>query len=153
MSFMIMSYLYGVVLLLILILVNSCYRYWTLTQHIAHHTINGCNLRPGDLLGTGTISGLEPESLGCLLELSWNEQKSLSLKGATRKFLEDGDEVIITGFCKEMNTTLGSALARGRSFLHCLDDVIAKCWMLQFLLSLDLGIAFYMTVPNELLPN
>ncbi|KAF4372625.1 hypothetical protein F8388_027298 [Cannabis sativa] len=114
---------------------NFKHLYWTLTQQIAHHTINGCNLRPGDILGTGTISGPEPDSLGCLLELSWNGQKTISLKGATRKFLEDGDEVIITGFCKfimhyalriemEMNTPLGLAPARGRLFLHCLDDVI-----------------------------
>ncbi|MBA0723930.1 hypothetical protein Golax_004471, partial [Gossypium laxum] len=74
--------------------------YWTLTQQLAHHTINGCNLRPGDLLGTGTISGPEPDSLGCLLELTWNGQKALSLNGTTRKFLEDGDEVIFTGCCK-----------------------------------------------------
>ncbi|KAK1307481.1 hypothetical protein QJS10_CPA10g01907 [Acorus calamus] len=52
--------------------------YWTLTQQVAHHTINGCNLRPGDLLGTGTISGSEDESLGCLLELSWNGKKRYS---------------------------------------------------------------------------
>ncbi|KAF3974029.1 hypothetical protein CMV_002606 [Castanea mollissima] len=73
-------------------------RYWTLTQQLAHHTINGCNLRPGDLLGTGTISGPEPESYGCLLELTWNGQKPLSLNGTTRKFLEDGDEVIFSGY-------------------------------------------------------
>ncbi|KAI3873377.1 hypothetical protein MKW92_031072 [Papaver armeniacum] len=60
---------------------NFNHLYWTLTQQLAHHTINGCNLRPGDLLGTGTISGPEPESYGCLLELSWNGQKPLSLNG------------------------------------------------------------------------
>ncbi|GFY91684.1 fumarylacetoacetase [Actinidia rufa] len=79
---------------------NLKHLYWTLTQQLAHHTINGCNLRPGDLLGTGTISGPEPESYGCLLELTWNGQKLLSLGGTTRKFLEDGDEVIISGFSK-----------------------------------------------------
>ncbi|KAB1204174.1 Fumarylacetoacetase [Morella rubra] len=66
-------------------------RYWTLTQQLAHHTVNGCNLSPGDLLGTGTISGpichhsfliyQEPESHGCLLKLTWNGQKPLSLNG------------------------------------------------------------------------
>nr|DAD23532.1 TPA_asm: hypothetical protein HUJ06_024995 [Nelumbo nucifera] len=79
---------------------NFKHLYWTLTQQLAHHTINGCNLRPGDLLGTGTISGPEPESHGCLLELTWNGQRPLSLNGSTRKFLEDGDEIIITGCCK-----------------------------------------------------
>ncbi|OMO64741.1 hypothetical protein COLO4_31878 [Corchorus olitorius] len=75
--------------------------YWTLTQQLAHHTINGCNLRPGDLLGTGTISGPEPDSLGCLLELTMNGKNPLSLNGGiTRRFLEDGDEVIFSGCCK-----------------------------------------------------
>ncbi|KAL6207203.1 hypothetical protein ACLB2K_024448 [Fragaria x ananassa] len=86
---------------------NFNHLYWTLTQQLAHHTINGCNLRPGDLLGTGTISGPEPESYGCLLELTWNGQKQLSLNGVTRKFLEDGDEVIITGFSKGNGYNVG----------------------------------------------
>ncbi|KAF5742125.1 fumarylacetoacetase [Tripterygium wilfordii] len=79
---------------------NFKHLYWTVTQQLAHHTISGCNLRPGDLLGTGTISGPEPDSYGCLLELTWNGQKPLTLNGTARKFLEDGDEVIFTGFCK-----------------------------------------------------
>ncbi|KAG2684422.1 hypothetical protein I3760_10G076700 [Carya illinoinensis] len=88
--------------------------YWTLTQQLAHHTINGCNLRPGDLLGTGTISGPEPESLGCLLELSWNGQKPLSLNGLPRTFLEDGDEVIFTGFCKGNGYKVGFGTCSGK---------------------------------------
>ncbi|KAF3451807.1 hypothetical protein FNV43_RR07903 [Rhamnella rubrinervis] len=79
---------------------NLKHLYWTLTQQLAQHTINGCNLMPGDVLATGTICGPEPESLGCLLELTWNGQRPLSLNGTTRTFLEDGDEVIITGYCK-----------------------------------------------------
>ncbi|KAJ9548443.1 hypothetical protein OSB04_020986 [Centaurea solstitialis] len=79
---------------------NFNHLYWTLTQQLAHHTINGCNLRPGDLLGTGTISGPESESYGCLLELTWNGTKELSLGKTTRRFLEDGDEVIFSGYCK-----------------------------------------------------
>ncbi|PKA62891.1 fumarylacetoacetase [Apostasia shenzhenica] len=79
---------------------NFKHLYWTITQQLAHHTINGCNLKPGDLLGTGTISGPEKESLGCLLELTWNGQNELSLNGSPQKFLEDGDEVIFTGYCK-----------------------------------------------------
>ncbi|KAG4196992.1 hypothetical protein ERO13_A06G205600v2 [Gossypium hirsutum] len=88
--------------------------YWTLTQQLAHHTINGCNLRPGDLLGTGTISGPEPDSLGCLLELTWNGQKSLLLNGTTRKFLEDGDEVIFTGCCKGDGYNVGFGTCTGK---------------------------------------
>ncbi|KAI3928508.1 hypothetical protein MKW98_024109 [Papaver atlanticum] len=93
---------------------NFNHLYWTLTQQLAHHTINGCNLRPGDLLGTGTISGPEPESYGCLLELSWNGQIPLSLNGTTRKFLEDGDEVTITGFCKGNGFKVGFGTCSGK---------------------------------------
>ncbi|XP_057497953.1 fumarylacetoacetase-like [Actinidia eriantha] len=93
---------------------NLKHLYWTLTQQLAHHTINGCNLRPGDLLGTGTISGPEPESYGCLLELTWNGQKLLSLGGTTRKFLEDGDEVIISGFSKGNGYNVGFGACSGK---------------------------------------
>ncbi|PRQ28492.1 putative fumarylacetoacetase [Rosa chinensis] len=75
-------------------------------------TINGCNLRPGDLLGTGTISGPEPESYGNLLELTWD--KPLSLNDVTRKFLEDGDEVIITGFSKGNGYKVGFGKCSGK---------------------------------------
>ncbi|CAI0440087.1 unnamed protein product [Linum tenue] len=86
---------------------NFNHLYWTITQQLAHHTINGCNLRPGDLLGTGTISGPDPDSYGCLLELTWNGQKPLPLNSnTTRKFLEDGDEVTITGCCKVSTAAL-----------------------------------------------
>ncbi|XP_073026931.1 fumarylacetoacetase-like [Primulina eburnea] len=88
--------------------------YWTITQQLAHHTINGCNLRPGDIFGTGTISGPEPESYGCLLELTWNGQKPLSLGGATRTFFEDGDEVIFTGCCKGEGYTVGFGMCSGK---------------------------------------
>ncbi|OVA10068.1 Fumarylacetoacetase [Macleaya cordata] len=93
---------------------NFNHLYWTLTQQLAHHTINGCNLRPGDLLGTGTISGPEPESMGCLLELTWNGKKPLSLNGSTRKFLEDGDEVVITGYCKGNGYKVGFGTCSGK---------------------------------------
>lgn len=88
--------------------------YWTLTQQLAHHTINGCNLRPGDLFGTGTISGPEQESYGCLLELTWNGQKPLSLNGTARKFLEDGDEVTFTGICKGDGYNVGFGTCTGK---------------------------------------
>lgn len=93
---------------------NFNHLYWSLAQQVAHHTINGCNLRPGDLLGTGTISGPDPESLGCLLELTWNGQKSLSLNGSVRKFLEDGDEVTFTACCKGNGYNVGFGTCFGK---------------------------------------
>ncbi|THG11735.1 hypothetical protein TEA_003914 [Camellia sinensis var. sinensis] len=93
---------------------NFKHLYWTLTQQLAHHTINGCNLRPGDLLGTGTISGPEQESYGCLLELTWNGQNQLSLGGTNRKFLEDGDEVIFTGCSKGNGYNVGFGTCSGK---------------------------------------
>jgi fumarylacetoacetase len=75
--------------------------YWTVAQMFTHHTSNGCNLRPGDLFATGTISGPTRESRGCLLELTWRGAEPVELpSGETRKFLEDGDEVVMRGYCE-----------------------------------------------------
>lgn len=75
--------------------------YWTPAQLIAHHTSNGCPLRPGDLLGSGTVSGPEKDSRGCLLELTWRGTEPVRLpSGEERRFLEDGDEVILRGSCE-----------------------------------------------------
>ena len=75
--------------------------YWTPAQLIAHHTSNGCNLLPGDLLATGTVSGPANESAGCLLELTVGGKQPIALpNGETRSSLEDGDEVILRGFCR-----------------------------------------------------
>jgi fumarylacetoacetase len=75
--------------------------YWTVAQLVAHHTANGCNLMPGDLLASGTISGPSKEARGCLLELTWRGTEPLELPGGeTRKFLENGDEVILRGYCE-----------------------------------------------------
>ena len=75
--------------------------YWTVAQLLTHHASNGCNLRPGDLLGSGTVSGAEPESRGCLLERTWRGSDPLQLPGGeTRRFLEDGDEVAMRGRCE-----------------------------------------------------
>jgi fumarylacetoacetase len=75
--------------------------YWTLTQMVAHQTSNGCPIRPGDLFGTGTVSGPEDINRGCLLELTCNGRQPLSLpSGATRTYLADGDEVILRGYCE-----------------------------------------------------
>jgi fumarylacetoacetase len=74
--------------------------YWTLAQMIAHHSSNGCNLRPGDLVASGTVSGPAPEARGCLLERTWRGSEPLALPGGeTRRFLEDGDEVVLHGRC------------------------------------------------------
>lgn len=90
--------------------------YWTFAQMVAHHTSNGCNLRPGDLLASGTVSGEEPESRGCLLERTWRGTSPLSLPtGETRTFLADGDEVLITGTCaREGFASIGFGDCRGR---------------------------------------
>ena len=75
--------------------------YWTVAQLIAHHTSNGCNLRAGDLLASGTVSGPARESRGCLLELTARGSEPIALPGGEeRRFLEDGDEVIMRGFCE-----------------------------------------------------
>ena len=89
--------------------------YWTLAQMYAHHTSNGCNLRPGDLFASGTISGPTKESRGCLLELTWRGAEPLELpSGETRKFLEDGDEVIMRGHCERPGAArLGFGECRG----------------------------------------
>jgi fumarylacetoacetase len=75
--------------------------YWTIAQLVTHHASNGCNLRPGDLLASGTVSGASPESRGCLLERTWRGTEPLLLpSGESRRFLEDGDEVVIRGWCE-----------------------------------------------------
>jgi fumarylacetoacetase len=73
--------------------------YWSISQQLAHHTVGGCNLRPGDLLASGTISGPEEKSRGCMLELTWRGANPLRLStGESRKWLEDGDTLSITGW-------------------------------------------------------
>jgi fumarylacetoacetase len=80
---------------------NFKHLYWSLRQQLAHHTVNGCPLRPGDLLASGTISGPTPDSFGSMLELTWRGTKPLTLSsGETRRFLEDGDRVTMTAWCQ-----------------------------------------------------
>jgi fumarylacetoacetase len=75
--------------------------YWTLAQMVTHHASNGCNLRPGDLLATGTVSGRTPGARGCLLELTRRGAEPITLpSGEVRRFLEDGDEVVLRGVCE-----------------------------------------------------
>jgi fumarylacetoacetase len=89
--------------------------YWTLAQMFTHHTSNGCNMRSGDLFATGTISGPAPDARGCLLELTSRGTEPLRLpSGETRRFLEDGDEVIMRGYCEGPGTVrIGFGECRG----------------------------------------
>ncbi len=89
--------------------------YWTPAQLLAHHTSNGCNLQPGDLLGSGTVSGEAKDARGCLLELTWRGADPVQLpSGETRRFLEDGDEVIMRGACeREGFVRIGFGECRG----------------------------------------
>jgi fumarylacetoacetase len=89
--------------------------YWTLAQMVTHHASNGCNLRPGDLMASGTVSGEAKESRGCLLELTWGGKEPIELpSGETRRFLEDGDEVILRGYCeREGYARIGFGECRG----------------------------------------
>ncbi len=89
--------------------------YWTPAQMLAHHASNGCNLRPGDLFASGTVSGPEKANRGCLLELTWRGAEPLTLPtGETRRFLEDGDEVVMRGWCeREGAVRIGLGECRG----------------------------------------
>ncbi len=94
---------------------NFRHMYWTMRQQLAHHTINGCNMRPGDLLGSGTISGPAPDSYGSLMELTWRGENPLAMpNGETRTFLEDGDQLTITGWCDGENYRVGFGEVTGR---------------------------------------
>jgi fumarylacetoacetase len=89
--------------------------YWSIAQQLAHHTVNGCNLQPGDLLASGTISGPTEESRGCMLELTWRGANPLTLpNGETRKWLEDGDRLTITGWAQGDGYRVGFGEVTGR---------------------------------------
>jgi fumarylacetoacetase len=90
--------------------------YWTIAQLVAHHTINGCNLRAGDLLGTGTQSGPTPEEAGSLLELSVGGSRPIQIgRDESRTYLQDGDEVIFRGWCERPGAVrIGFGEVRGR---------------------------------------
>jgi fumarylacetoacetase len=87
---------------------NFRHMYWTIAQQVAHHTVNGCNLRPGDLLASGTLSGPTPDSLGSMLELAWRGERPLVLpNGEKRASLQDGDRLTITGWCDAADHRIG----------------------------------------------
>ena len=88
--------------------------YWTMAQQLAHHTVSGCNTQVGDLMGSGTVSGPAPDSFGSLLELTWNGQKPLTLAdGVQRTFIQDGDEVTMTGWCQGDGYRVGFGTVAG----------------------------------------
>jgi fumarylacetoacetase len=94
---------------------NFKHLYWDLRQQLAHHTVNGCNLRPGDLLASGTISGPEPGSYGSLLELTWRGTRPLALPGGEeRRFLQDGDRVTFTAWCQGAGYRVGFGTVTGK---------------------------------------
>ncbi|WP_224490601.1 fumarylacetoacetase [Robertkochia flava] len=87
---------------------NFKYMYWTMAQQLAHHTVNGCNVNSGDLMGSGTISGPSPDSYGSMLELTWRGERPIKMKdGSERKFIEDGDTVTLRGYCDNGTTRIG----------------------------------------------
>ena len=87
---------------------NFKYMYWNMAQQLAHHTVNGCPVNSGDLMGSGTISGPTPDSYGSMLELSWKGEKPVQLNdGTERKFIHDHDTVILRGHCKNENYRIG----------------------------------------------
>ncbi len=94
---------------------NHKYLYWTMVQQLAHHTVNGCNINAGDMMASGTISGPEPENYGSMLELSWRGSKPLQLKdGSERKFLLDGDTVIMRAYCESNGLRMGFGEVRSK---------------------------------------
>jgi fumarylacetoacetase len=89
--------------------------YWSASQQLAHHTVGGCNLQPGDLLASGTISGESEESRGCMLELTWRGANPLTLpNGETRKWLDDGDTLAISGWCEGDGYRVGFGEVSGK---------------------------------------
>jgi fumarylacetoacetase len=93
---------------------NTKYLYWNVNQQLAHHTVNGCNLQVGDMYASGTVSGPSPGSFGSMLELSWNGQKPLQMPdGTERKFLQDGDTVIMRAFAEKDGVRIGFGECRG----------------------------------------
>lgn len=99
------------------VIASSNYKqmYWNFCQQVAHHTVNGCNLRTGDLLASGTISGATPDSFGSLLELSWGGKKPIILpNNETRTFLQDGDRVTFSGWCQGNGYRVGFGDVTGK---------------------------------------
>ena len=94
---------------------NFKYMYWTMVQQLAHHTVNGCNLRVGDLCASGTISGPTPDSYGSMLEISWKGTKPVAMPdGSERKFINDGDSVVMRGWGERNGVRIGFGNCEGK---------------------------------------
>jgi fumarylacetoacetase len=94
---------------------NFKYMYWNMAQQLAHHTVNGCNIRCGDLMGSGTISGPTPESYGSMLELAWKGTKPIQMPdGSERRFIHDHDTVIMRGYCQNNGIKIGFGEVRSK---------------------------------------
>lgn len=94
---------------------NFKYMYWNMAQQLAHHTVNGCNIRVGDVMASGTISGKDETSYGSMLELSWGGQKTINLKnGATRTFIEDNDTITMRGSAQKGAIRIGFGEVSGK---------------------------------------
>ena len=94
---------------------NFKYMYWSMAQQLTHHTSNGCNVRSGDMMGSGTISGPTKDSYGSMLELTWRGQNPIKLSdGSERKFINDGDTVILRGYCQNDEVRIGFGDCSGK---------------------------------------
>ena len=94
---------------------NFKHMYWNMAQQLAHHTVNGCNINGGDMLASGTISGPTPDSYGSMLEISWRGTKPVDMPdGTQRKFIQDGDTVIMRGHCENNGVRVGFGEVTGK---------------------------------------
>eukprot|EP00656_Telonema_subtile_P049319 TRINITY_DN6101_c0_g1_i1.p1 TRINITY_DN6101_c0_g1~~TRINITY_DN6101_c0_g1_i1.p1 ORF type:complete len:114 (+),score=40.28 TRINITY_DN6101_c0_g1_i1:173-514(+) len=95
---------------------NSQAMYYSMAQQLCHHTLTGCNMREGDLLGTGTISGTSgPESFGSMLEISWKGTRTVAMPdGSERKFIQNGDTVVMKGVCRGEGYNIGFGECSGK---------------------------------------
>jgi len=94
---------------------NFKYMYWNMTQQLAHHTVNGCNVNVGDMMASGTISGKNKKSYGSMLEISMGGKQSIKMTdGTERKFIQDGDTVIMKGWCEKDGIRIGFGEASGK---------------------------------------
>lgn len=94
---------------------NFKHMYWNMSQQLAHHTVNGCNIQVGDMYASGTISGPDSGSFGSMLELTWNGKNPVQLiNGKNRQFIEDGDEIIMRGFAEKNGVRIGFGDCSGK---------------------------------------
>merc|ERR1711959_478343 len=94
---------------------NLNYMYWSMAQQLVHHSVTGCNMQPGDLCGSGTISGPTEDSRGSMLEISWRGENPVKMPdGTERKFIQDGDTVLMRGVCQGDGYRIGFGECDGK---------------------------------------